>query len=131
MAVFLGRRSVPSSRPCWLNTRCRRPFPDSRQSSSWSSASERAKRSRSFAAADSRSSESTSASRSNARRRCWPRRAAAPARCSATTSACRPRGTRADAAILGCPAYTHLVYRSGVPLVDTTVIGGRLTWQAG
>lgn len=40
-------------------------------------------------------------------------------------------GARADAAILGCPAYTHLVYRSGVPLVDTTVIGGRLTWQAG
>jgi hypothetical protein len=83
MVVFLGRSSVASSRPCWLNTRCRRPFPDSRQSSSWNSASERAKRS------------------------------------------------RADAAILGGPAYTHLVYRSGVRLVDTTVIGGRLTWQAG
>jgi hypothetical protein len=40
-------------------------------------------------------------------------------------------GAGANAAILGCPSYTHLVYRSGVPLIDTTVIGGRLTWRGG
>ncbi len=34
-----------------------------------------------------------------------------------------------EAALLA--AYTHLVYRSGVPLVDTAVIGGGLRWQAG
>jgi imidazolonepropionase len=33
-------------------------------------------------------------------------------------------GARADAVILDCPSYTHLVYRPGVPLVRTTVIGG-------
>jgi imidazolonepropionase len=33
-------------------------------------------------------------------------------------------GARADAAILDCPSYTHLVYRPGVPLVHTTVIAG-------
>jgi hypothetical protein len=41
------------------------------------------------------------------------------------SSAGWPWGRRADAAILGCPSYTHLVYRSRVALVDTTVIGGR------
>ncbi len=34
-------------------------------------------------------------------------------------------GGRADAAILDCPSYTHLVYRPGVPLVATTLIAGR------
>jgi imidazolonepropionase len=33
-------------------------------------------------------------------------------------------GARADAVILDCPSYTHLVYRPGVPLVHTTVIAG-------
>ena len=35
-------------------------------------------------------------------------------------------GARADAAILDCPSYTHLVYRPGVPLVATTLIAGRV-----
>ncbi len=34
-------------------------------------------------------------------------------------------GARADAAILDCPSYTHLVYRPGVPLVATTLLAGR------
>jgi imidazolonepropionase len=34
-------------------------------------------------------------------------------------------GARADAVILDCPSYTHLVYRPGVPLVATTVVAGR------
>jgi imidazolonepropionase len=34
-------------------------------------------------------------------------------------------GARADAVILDCPSYTHLVYRPGVPLVHLTVIAGR------
>jgi len=34
--------------------------------------------------------------------------------------------TQADAVILDCPSYTHLVYRPGVPLVGTTVIAGRV-----
>src|SRR5215207_5654650 len=34
-------------------------------------------------------------------------------------------GARADAVILDCPSYTHLVYRPGVPLVGATVIAGR------
>jgi imidazolonepropionase len=33
-------------------------------------------------------------------------------------------GARADAAILDAPSYTHLVYRPGVPLVVTTILGG-------
>ena len=33
-------------------------------------------------------------------------------------------GARADAVLLDCPSYTHLVYRPGVPLVHTTVIAG-------
>ena len=28
--------------------------------------------------------------------------------------------------ILDCPSYTHLVYRPGVPLVATAVIGGQV-----
>ena len=32
-------------------------------------------------------------------------------------------GARADAAILDCPSYTHLVYRPGVPLVAATLTG--------
>ena len=34
-------------------------------------------------------------------------------------------GARADLAILAAPSYTHLVYRPGVPLVATTLVGGR------
>ena len=34
-------------------------------------------------------------------------------------------GARADAAILDAPSYAHLVYRPGVPLVATTLVGGR------
>lgn len=33
-------------------------------------------------------------------------------------------GSRADLVILDAPSYTHLVYRPGVPLVATTLIGG-------
>jgi imidazolonepropionase len=39
-------------------------------------------------------------------------------------------GARADAVILDCPSYTHLVYRPGVPLVGMTVIGGRAVFVA-
>jgi imidazolonepropionase len=35
-------------------------------------------------------------------------------------------GARADAAILDAPSYAHLVYRPGVPLVATTLVGGRV-----
>jgi imidazolonepropionase len=35
-------------------------------------------------------------------------------------------GARADAVVLDAPSYTHLVYRPGVPLVDTVVAGGRV-----
>jgi imidazolonepropionase len=35
-------------------------------------------------------------------------------------------GMRADAIVLDCPSYTHLVYRPGVPLVAATVTAGRL-----
>jgi imidazolonepropionase len=38
-------------------------------------------------------------------------------------------GARADAVILNCPSYTHLVYRPGVPLVGTTVIAGRVQFS--
>jgi imidazolonepropionase len=34
-------------------------------------------------------------------------------------------GARADAVILDCPSYTHLVYRPGVPLVGATLIAGK------
>ena len=33
-------------------------------------------------------------------------------------------GARADAVVLACPSYTHLVYRPGVPLVAATVTAG-------
>jgi imidazolonepropionase len=33
-------------------------------------------------------------------------------------------GTRADAAILDAETYADLVYRPGVPLVATTLVGG-------
>jgi imidazolonepropionase len=33
-------------------------------------------------------------------------------------------GARADALILDAPTYAHLIYRPGVPLVATTVLGG-------
>jgi imidazolonepropionase len=35
-------------------------------------------------------------------------------------------GARADAVILNCPSYTHLVYRPGVPLVGAVVIAGQV-----
>jgi imidazolonepropionase len=35
-------------------------------------------------------------------------------------------GARADAVILDCPSYTHLVYRPGVPLVAAVLRGGRV-----
>ena len=35
-------------------------------------------------------------------------------------------GARADAVVLECPSYTHLVYRPGVPLVGATVIAGEV-----
>jgi imidazolonepropionase len=34
-------------------------------------------------------------------------------------------GARADALILDAPSYTHLVYRPGVPLIDSTIVAGR------
>ncbi len=38
-------------------------------------------------------------------------------------------GSRADAVILDCPSYTHLVYRPGVPLVAATLIAGRVEFS--
>jgi imidazolonepropionase len=38
-------------------------------------------------------------------------------------------GARADAVILSSPSYTHLIYRPGVPLVDATVIAGRIEFS--
>ena len=35
-------------------------------------------------------------------------------------------GARADAVVLDCPSYTHLVYRPGVPLVAATLTAGRI-----
>jgi imidazolonepropionase len=40
-------------------------------------------------------------------------------------------GARADAVLLDCPSYTHLVYRPGVPLVAATLLGGRVAFSAG
>ena len=33
-------------------------------------------------------------------------------------------GARADAVLLDAPSYVHLIYRPGVPLVDTVFVGG-------
>jgi imidazolonepropionase len=38
-------------------------------------------------------------------------------------------GARADAVILDCPSYTHLVYRPGVPLVAATITRGRIKFS--
>jgi imidazolonepropionase len=35
-------------------------------------------------------------------------------------------GARADAVMLDAPSYTHLVYRPGVPLVKTVLVGGEV-----
>jgi imidazolonepropionase len=35
-------------------------------------------------------------------------------------------GSRADLVVLDAPSYTHLVYRPGVPLVRSTLVGGEL-----
>jgi imidazolonepropionase len=40
-------------------------------------------------------------------------------------------GTRADAVVLDCPSYTHIVYRPGVPLVAATVTAGEPAPQVG
>ena len=37
-------------------------------------------------------------------------------------------GSRADAAVLSAPSYTHIVYRPGVPLVAATIRAGQLEW---
>ena len=39
-------------------------------------------------------------------------------------------GARADAVILDCPSYTHLVYRPGVPLVAATLSRGRVAFSS-
>jgi imidazolonepropionase len=39
-------------------------------------------------------------------------------------------GARADAAVLGCPSYTHLVYRPGVPLVEAVIRLGQWEFTA-
>jgi imidazolonepropionase len=39
-------------------------------------------------------------------------------------------GARADAVILDCQSYTHLVYRPGVPLVAATLIAGSVEFEA-
>lgn len=39
-------------------------------------------------------------------------------------------GARADAVVLDCPSYTHLVYRPGVPLVAATLVAGELAYDA-
>ncbi len=39
-------------------------------------------------------------------------------------------GTRADGVLLDAPTYIDLVYRPGVPLVDTVFVAGREAWQA-
>lgn len=38
-------------------------------------------------------------------------------------------GTRADAVVLDCPSYSHLVYRPGVPLVAAVVRRGRVEFS--
>jgi imidazolonepropionase len=49
---------------------------------------------------------------------------------------CRPEfgwlgpGARADAVVLAAPNYAHLVYRPGMPLVDTTVVAGRVVYAS-
>jgi imidazolonepropionase len=39
-------------------------------------------------------------------------------------------GARADAVLLDAPSYIDLVYRPGVPLVDTVFVAGREAWRA-
>jgi imidazolonepropionase len=39
-------------------------------------------------------------------------------------------GARADAVVLGCPSYTHLVYRPGVPLVEAVIRLGQWEFTA-
>jgi imidazolonepropionase len=39
-------------------------------------------------------------------------------------------GARADAVLLDASSYTDLVYRPGVPLVDTVFVAGREAWRA-
>jgi imidazolonepropionase len=35
-------------------------------------------------------------------------------------------GARADVVVLAAPHYAHLVYRAGMPLIDTTILAGRV-----
>jgi len=37
--------------------------------------------------------------------------------------------SRADLVILDAPSHAHLVYRPGVPLVHTTIVGGETVWR--
>ncbi len=37
-------------------------------------------------------------------------------------------GARVDAVVLRAPSYSHLAYRPGVPLTDTTISHGRVVW---
>jgi imidazolonepropionase len=37
-------------------------------------------------------------------------------------------GARGDAVVLAAPSPAHLVYRPGVPLVATTILGGQVAW---
>ena len=36
---------------------------------------------------------------------------------------------RADAALLEAPSYAHLIYRPGVPLTRTVLVGGEVVFQ--
>jgi imidazolonepropionase len=40
-------------------------------------------------------------------------------------------GARADLAVLDAPGYQHLVYRPGVPLASTLLLGGRQVTAGG
>jgi imidazolonepropionase len=40
-------------------------------------------------------------------------------------------GCRGDAVVLDAPSYVHLVYRPGMPLVRTTIVGGRPVGRRG
>src|SRR5204863_9081821 len=37
-------------------------------------------------------------------------------------------GARADVTILDAPSPAHLVYRTGVPLIAATIVGGQVAW---
>ena len=39
-------------------------------------------------------------------------------------------GARADFVLLAAPSYQHLVYRPGMPLVESTWVAGERAWPA-